>query len=733
MIIDQAGADALLSATHSDVFSVLGMHPSSTGNQLVVRALIPNATAIDVIASKGKRRVASLQCIDEAGLFEGTMGRRRKLFDYSLRVCFDGVTVEIDDAYRFPSLLDENDLYLFCEGTHERLYQWMGAHPREIEGVHGVLFTVWAPAAKRVSVVGDFNHWDGRRHVMRPHPGAGVWEIFIPGVDQGELYKFEVLAANGELLPRKADPYAFAMQHPPETASVTCGGQSYPWNDSDWMTRRSVQANPTAQPISIYEVHLGSWRRSAENGGAYLGYTELAEQLVPYVVEMGFTHLQLMPVTEYPFDGSWGYQPIGMYAPTSRFGSPDDFRYFVDCCHANNIGVLLDWVPAHFPTDEHGLGRFDGSCLYEHEDVRKGFHPDWNTLIYNYSRREVVSYLLSNAMYWLSEFHLDGLRVDAVASMLYLDYSREEGEWLPNEHGGRENLEAISLLQEINRRVYFNHPGVMMIAEESTAWPGVSRPVDMGGLGFGFKWNMGWMNDTLGYIAREPVHRQYHHNELTFGLVYAFSENFILPLSHDEVVHGKGSLIEKMPGDDWQKFANLRAYLGFMWTHPGKQLLFMGGEFAQRAEWNHDTSLDWHLLEQQGHRGIQRLVQDLNRLYAGLPALYELDSDGNGFQWIESEDFQRSILVFLRKARDDKSVALVVVNMTPDTYEDYRVGLPKAGHWFERFNSDSNEYGGSNMGNFGGVSAEPIAWNDFEYSVSLSVPPLATMVFECQQ
>ncbi len=733
MMLEEGDVNALLNATHSDVFSVLGMHKSRSDNQLIVRSLIPGAKAIDVIATKGMRRVASLKCIDQAGLFEGTMGRRRNPFEYRLRVTFEEHVLECDDPYRFGSLLHENDLYLFCEGTHERLYQWMGAHPKEVGGVSGVLYTVWAPAAARVSVVGDFNHWDGRRHVMRCHPGAGVWEIFIPGVSDGDLYKYEILDANGKLLPRKADPYAFAMQHPPETASVTCGNSEYLWQDQHWLARRDAQVNPTTKPISIYEVHLGSWRRNTENNGRYLSYTELAEQLVSYVAEMGFTHVQLMPVTEYPFDGSWGYQPIGMYAPTSRFGSPEEFKYFIDRCHARDIGVLLDWVPAHFPTDEHGLGRFDGSCLYEHEDVRKGFHPDWNTLIYNYSRREVVSYLLSNAMYWISEYHVDGLRVDAVASMLYLDYSREDGEWVPNEKGGRENLEAISLLQEINKRVYFNFPGVMMVAEESTAWPGVSKPVDNGGLGFGFKWNMGWMNDSLRYMQRDPIHRQYHHNELTFGLIYAFSENFILPLSHDEVVHGKGSLIAKMPGDEWQQFANLRAYLGFMWAHPGKQLLFMGGEFAQRTEWNHDTSLDWHLLEQPAHASIQNLVKDLNHLYTGLPALYELDSDGNGFQWLEAEDSQRSVLVFLRRAENNSSMALVVVNMTPAAHHNYRVGLPDEGHFIERFNSDSAAYGGSNMGNLGGVNSEAIHWNGYDASVSLTIPPLSTMIFERQQ
>ncbi len=490
-------------------------------------------------------------------------------------------------------------------------------------------------------------------------------------------------------------------------------------------------------PVSIYEVHLGSWRRNSEKiDGAqalgYLTYGELAEQLIPYVVDMGFSHIQLMPVSEFPFDGSWGYQPIGLYAPTSRFGSPDDFRYFVDCCHEQGIGLLLDWVPGHFPTDEHGTGRFDGSCLYEHEDVRKGFHPDWNTLIYNYGRPEVVSYLLSNAMYWLDQFHVDGLRVDAVASMLYLDYSREEGEWLPNIHGGRENLEAIELLKQVNSRIYFNNPGSMMVAEESTAWPGVSRSVDEGGLGFGFKWNMGWMNDTLQYMQRDPIHRQYHHSEMTFGLVYGFSENFVLPLSHDEVVHGKGSLLNKMPGDDWQKFANLRAYYGFMWTHPGKKLLFMGGEFAQRQEWNHDLSLDWHLLEDDRHVGVQKLIRDLNRIYRELPALHQLDCDEQGFEWIEMENRDQSILAYLRKGQADTAPVLVVVNLTPAVYPDYRLGVPRSGRYRECLNTDSEHYGGSNMGNVGSLQAHAEPFGGQPCQLTLCIPPLATVIFEWQ-
>jgi 1,4-alpha-glucan branching enzyme len=638
----------------------------------------------------------------------------------------------LEDPYRFPSVLCDDDLYLFGEGTHEQVYQWMGAHVRQLEGVEGTLFVLWAPDADRVSVVGEFNAWDGRRHVMRKHPASGIWEIFIPGVGQGLTYKYELVASDGKSILLKADPYAFAMQHPPETASKTASVQPYPWQDEQWMSTRASSSDHYHGPISIYEVHLGSWRRSPERDGGYLSYHELAAQLIPYVVDMGFTHIQLMPISEYPFDGSWGYQPIGLYAPTSRFGSPDDFKYFVDCCHDRGIGVLLDWVPGHFPTDDHGTGRFDGTSLYEHEDLRKGFHPDWNTLIYNYGRGEVISYLLSNAIYWMDQFHVDGLRVDAVASMLYLDYSREEGEWLPNIHGGRENLEAIELLKQVNSRVYFNYPGAMMVAEESTAWPGVSRPVEEGGLGFGFKWNMGWMNDTLQYMGRDPIHRQYHRGEMTFGLVYSFSENFVLPLSHDEVVHGKGSLLNKMPGDDWQKFANLRAYFGFMWTHPGKKLLFMGGEFAQLREWNHDRGLDWDLLEDERHLGMQHLVRDLNKLYRQLPALHELDCDEQGFEWIQMDNQSQSILVYLRKGYTDSPPVLVVVNLTPSTYTDYRLGAPRPGHYRECLNTDSERYGGSNMGNVGGVEARAEPWDGQPCQLSLCIPPLATLIFEWQ-
>ncbi len=737
-LLDNEEISAIVNVKYSDIFSVLGIHKHPMTSGLIVRAFLPEALSVEVIDTKTQALVAELNQVDQAGLFEGKLGRKRNVFDYRLRVLYKNETVIVDDPYRYPSLLKSEDLYLFCEGTHEQAYQWMGAHEIIVDNVKGTHFVVWAPDASRVSVVGDFNFWDGRHHVMRKHPGSGVWEIFLPNVCADASYKYEISDKYEQIQPLKADPYTLSMQLAPETASKVSQNSEYQWQDSQWMNERDNASNHYHGAVSIYEVHLGSWKRNLTNNSdnshspSYLTYRELAEQLVPYVVEMGFTHLQLMPVSEYPFDGSWGYQPIGLFAPTARFGSAEDFKYFVDSCHRAGIGLLLDWVPGHFPTDEHGTGKFDGSCLYEHEDLRKGFHPDWKTLIYNYGRSEVQSYLLSNAIYWLDQYHIDGLRVDAVASMLYLDYSREAGQWLPNEHGGRENLEAIEVLQKVNTRSYAKHPGVMMIAEESTAWPGVSKPVDTGGLGFGFKWNMGWMNDTLKYMERDPIYRQHHHNEMTFGLVYSFSENFVLPISHDEVVHGKGSLLNKMPGDDWQKFANLRAYYGFMWTHPGKKLLFMGCEFAQRKEWNHDQSLDWHLLENDSHKGMQTLIKDLNHTYRGIPALHELDCDGNGFEWLDSQNSAQSILVYLRKGQEGTAPALVVVNLTPTSYENFAVGVPQAGFYRECLNTDSSIYGGSNVGNGGGVSSVNEAYAGQENKVSLSVPPLATMIFELQ-
>jgi 1,4-alpha-glucan branching enzyme len=619
------------------------------------------------------------------------------------------------------------DVHLVAEGSHRRVYERLGAHPCTFEGVPGVAFAVWAPNALRVSVVGDFNAWDGRRHPMRKRVEAGVWELFIPAVEPGALYKYELLGRDGDLLPLKADPLSFEQEKPPSTASRVVGLPRHGWRDTEWMGTRHDR-HALSAPISIYEVHLGSWRR--KQGDDLLSYDDLAEQLIPYVRDMGFTHLELMPVSEHPFAGSWGYQPIGLYAPTSRFGDPEAFARFVDSCHQAGIGIVIDWVPAHFPTDAHGLVRFDGTALYEHEDPRLGFHQDWNTLIYNFGRREVRNYLVANALYWLERFHVDALRVDAVASMLYLDYSRAPGEWIPNVHGGRENLDAVAFLQEMNTRVFGDHPGATTIAEESTAWPQVSRPVDGGGLGFGYKWNMGWMHDTLEYMGHDPVHRRFHHHQMTFGIHYAFSENFVLPLSHDEVVHGKGSLLARMPGDRWQKFANLRAYYGFMWTHPGKKLLFMGGEFGQEREWNHDHSLDWHLLAEPLHARLQACVRDLNRLYRELPALHLRDAEPGGFEWLNATDADNSVYAYARFGGADDAPVLVACNFTPVVRENYRLGVPRPGRWIERLNTDSEVYGGSNIGNAGAVWAEPAAWQGRSASVSLTLPPLATLIFQ---
>ncbi len=620
----------------------------------------------------------------------------------------------------------EEDIYLFNEGTAERAYQWLGAHACTVDGKAGVRFAVWAPSASRVSVVGDFNGWDGNRHTMQPIFSSGVWEVFIPEVHNHDLYKFEIIDSDGNLLPLKADPYARSMQHPPDNASRLMFEEDFRWSDRQWIENRD-SGDLLRRPVSIYEIHAGSWRRKPEQDYRSLSYLELAQELIPYVLDMGFTHIELMPISEFPFDGSWGYQPIGMFAPSIRFGTPNELKHFINECHRRNIGVLLDWVPGHFPSDSHGLGRFDGSCLYEHEDVRQGFHPEWNTLVFNYGRAEVVSYLLSNANFWIEEFHIDGLRVDAVASMLYLDYSREEGQWVPNRHGGRENLEAVEFLRQLNASVYRRHPGIMMIAEESTDWPGVSNPVNMGGLGFGYKWNMGWMNDTLQYMQRDPIHRKYHHHEMTFGILYAWSEKYLLPLSHDEVVHGKASLLEKMPGDDWREFANLRAYYGFMWAQPGKKLLFMGGEFGQRREWNHDASLDWHLLEHASHRGLLQLVRDLNFLYRRTPALFERDISPEGFQWVQADNSQLSVYAWLRRGADD--VLLAVSNMTPECHHNFRLGVPEPGRYREALNTDAAEYGGSGQGNGGGVWSQDIPWDGQPCSVVVTLPPLATVLF----
>jgi len=722
------GADiALLHGEFIDVFSLLGMHRAEHEKGLVVRCFLRGALSVEVLSLKDGRRVASLNKINEEGLFAGRMGRRVNPFPYKLKVEYPHSREEIIDPYQFSSLLNPDDVYLFGEGRQQQTYGFMGANWREQQGINGVHFCVWAPNARRVSLIGDFNHWDGSRHIMRQHLASGLWEIFIADASAGQYYKFEIITANGECL-RKADPYAFDMQQPPNNASRITTKVNYGWKDGDWMERRS-EIHWHNQPMSIYEVHLASWRRKGENGEAYLNYAELIEELIPYVKQMGFTHLQLMPISEYPFDGSWGYQPVGLYAPSHRFGDSVGLKSFIDACHADGIGVLLDWVAGHFPRDPHGLASFDGSYLYEHEDPRQGEHPDWDTLIFNYGRAEVRSFLLSNASYWLKEFHFDGLRLDAVSSMLYLDYSREPGEWLPNFMGGRENLEAISFLQELNGRMYQSFPGITMIAEESTSWPGVSHSVEDNGLGFGFKWNMGWMNDSLSYLRSDPLFRCHHHHSLTFGLMYAYSEQFILPLSHDEVVHGKGSLLEKIPGDDWQKFATLRAFLGFMWGHPGKKLLFMGNEFAQRAEWDHDFSLDWHLLHYAPHQGMQQWVKDLNHLYVNSPALFSQDSVPAGFAWIDCDNSHASIFAFVRYGLTEEDHLLFVINMKPELHTGFRLGLPSYCHYQERLNSDSEHYGGCNQGNGGQAYVEPIGCHGMAQSTMITVPPLACLVF----
>jgi 1,4-alpha-glucan branching enzyme len=693
-----------------------------------IRVFAPDAEEVEVIDAADDVPLATLKRLHDHGFFAGLIARTSDAQGaYRLRMRRGNYHWEAHDPYRFPPYLGELDTYLLAEGSHERVYEKLGSQLVTMAGVDGVAFAVWAPNARRVSVVGDFNAWDGRRNPMRKRVEAGVWELFVPGVDHGALYKYEIIGPHGDRLPLKSDPLAFSLEAPPSTASRVTGKARIDWRDGDWMSRRKALHRPT-RPISIYEVHAGSWRRAEDN--SFFSYDRLADELLPYVKDLGFTHIELLPISEHPFSGSWGYQPVGLFAPTARFGPPEAFARFVDRCHQTDIGVLVDWVPAHFPTDPHGLARFDGTALYEHEDPRLGFHRDWNTLIYNFGRREVANFLAANALFWLERYHVDGLRVDAVASMLYLDYSRPAGEWVPNVYGGRENLEAVSFLKDLNTLAYGTHPGIVTVAEESTAWPQVSRPADQGGLGFGYKWNMGWMHDTLAYMSREPVHRAYHHNELTFGLVYAFSENFILPLSHDEVVHGKGSLLGKMPGDRWQKFANLRAYLAFMWTHPGKKLLFMGGEFAQEREWSHDHALDWHLLADGNHRGVQNLVRDLNRLYRSTPALHALDCEPAGFEWVEGGDAAQSVLVYLRRGNTDGRPVLVVCNFTPIVRHNYRVGVPEGGRWAERLNSDGHTYGGSNVGNAGGIDARPRLHHGRPFSLEITLPPLATLVFE---
>jgi len=722
---DDGATDSIRRATHGDPFAVLGVHADANGAR-TLRCFLPGAERVEARAPDGRTVLAALQLHHADGFFEGAYPASAAK-DYRLHATWkDGSTTLLDDPYRFGPVLGDMDVWLMGEGTHLRPYEVLGAMQRTMEGVAGTSFAVWAPNATRVSVVGDFNFWDGRRHPMRCRRECGVWEIFLPGVTAGARYKYEIRSRDGHVLPLKADPFALQAELRPATASVV-SALPVPLPTSD--ERR--KANALNAPISIYEVHLGSWKRRPEDDNRWLNWDELADELVPYAVDMGFTHLELLPVSEHPFDGSWGYQPVGLYAPTARFGGPEGFRRFVDRCHAAGVGLILDWVPAHFPSDAHGLAQFDGTPLYEHADPREGFHQDWNTLIYNFGRTEVRNFLVGNALFWLERYGVDGLRVDAVASMLYRDYSRKHGEWVPNIHGGRENLEAISFLRRMNEVVGSERPEAITLAEESTAFPAVSRPTYLGGLGFHFKWNMGWMHDTLQYIERDPLYRQYHHGEVTFGLVYAFTENFVLPISHDEVVHGKGSMLTKMPGDAWQKFANLRAYYGFMWGHPGKKLLFMGCEFAQGAEWNHSQSLDWHQLEIPAHAGVQALLKDLNKLYRATPALHERDFDGGGFEWIDHDDAQHSVLAFVRRGNSPGSFIVVACNFTPAVRHGYRMGVPEPGVYRERINTDSAFYGGSNVGApFGEITTQPIPAHGRAQSIELALPPLATVFFE---
>ncbi len=709
----------LTSGCLRDPFAVLGPFETAAGRY--VRAFLPGADGVEVVARSDGRHLGTLSPTEPAGLF---MGRVEGHEPYRFRIQWPGAVQDTEDSYSYDLLLSETDLHLFNEGRLFEIAFTLGANPVTIDGVRGTRFAVWAPNARAVSVVGDFDTWDNRRHPMRLRYPSGVWELFLPRVGPGARYKFAIVGADGARLPDKADPLAKATEQPPATASVVANPEPFVWHDEAWMQGRAARHGVDA-PLSIYEVHAESWFRPGP--GRCASWDNLAERLVPYVVDMGFTHVELMPIAEYPFGGSWGYQPLGLFAPSGRFGPVEGFARFVDACHRAGIGVIIDWVPGHFPTDAHGLARFDGTALFEHADPKEGFHQDWNTYIYNFGRREVQGFLIASGVHWLEHFHVDGLRVDAVASMLYRDYSRKQGEWVPNIYGGRENLEAIGFLRHFNAVAEERSHGAMTIAEESTAWPGVSRPIRDGGLGFSFKWNMGWMHDTLRYMEFEPIFRSWHHNEMTFGLLYAFAENFVLPLSHDEVVYGKGSLIEKMPGDDWQRFANLRAYFGFMWGHPGKKLLFMGGEIAQWREWNHDGAIDWDLLDHARHRGIQTLVRDLNALYRAENALHERDSISNGFRWVVGDDRTNSVFAFLRYGNEDSRMVLVVCNMTPVPRHGYGIGVPRPGFWRELLNTDAAVYGGSNMGNNGGIDTAPHQMHGEAQSLALTLPPLSAL------
>jgi 1,4-alpha-glucan branching enzyme len=719
---------SLSDGSHGDPFSVLGLHKTvhSDKDRLVLRAFRPEAK--EVFGIIGKSKPIKLARLSNEGLFECVFLGRKKIADYSLKIIsHTGEVFEIKDPYSYGKMIDEFDLQLWGEGNHKKAYDFMGAHPKKIGDIEGTHFVVSAPSATRVSVVGSFNNWDGRIHRMRKYHEQGLWELFIPNVRNGDEYKYEIKSPLQDSPLLKADPFAFNAQLRPDTASKVFNIEGYTWGDSDWINNRK-ENQALDQPLSIYEIHAGSWRRKTD-GTEYLSYKELADYLVPYIKNLGFTHVELLPIAEHPYDPSWGYQITGYYAPTSRFGNPHDFMYFVDKCHKAGIGIIVDWVPAHFAKDEHGLRRFDGTGLFEHEDSRQGEHKDWGTCIFNFGRTEVHNFLISNALYWCDKYHIDGLRVDAVASMLYLDYSREEGEWIPNKYGGRENIEAIDFLRKFNDAIHEHFPGIITFAEESTSWGGVSRPTQTGGLGFDYKWNMGWMNDTLTYIEKDPIYRKYHQGELTFSLIYAFSENFTLPFSHDEVVHMKKAMLSKMPGDDWQKFANLRLLYTYMYAHPGKKLLFMGSEFGQWSEWNESQSLDWHLLDWENHQGIQKIISDLNKLQKQEKALHQSDFDWRGFEWIDFNDADRSIISFIRRAKDPSDFLVVVLNFTPAVYEQYQVGVPEAGEYEVIINSDSEFYGGSNVGEM----SKHASWGDWQNqtaNLTITIPPLAGVILK---
>ena len=732
-----AQIDALLAGRCADPFALLGPHPvwPPAGHGWTVRFFRPGAADASVLL-KGVAEPIAARRLRPEGFFEATLpdSQQTAPAPSSYRIRYRtgyGETVETLDPYAFPYLLSEFDLHLMGEGRHYDMYDKLGSHLKTVEGVRGVHFAVWAPSARRVSIVGDFNRWDGRVNPMRARGSSGIWELFVPELGEGAIYKYEIIGAQGAMLPLKADPYAFRGELRPNTGSVVVDLDTFKWADNDWIDQRA-QKNWLESPISVYEVHLGSWRRVPEESNRWLTYRELGDQLIPYVKDLGYTHIELLPIMEHPFDGSWGYQTIGYFAATSRYGSPAEFMEFIDRCHHAGIGVFLDWTPAHFPRDTFGLAEFDGTHLYEHSDPRQGTHPDWGTLVYNYGRNEVQNYLISNALFWLDKYHIDGLRVDAVASMLYLDYSRKAGEWIPNEFGGRENLHAISFIKRMNEVAHGRFPGILTIAEESTSWPSVSRPTYLGGLGFSLKWNMGWMNDTLKYFSTNPIHRKYEHNKMTFSMLYAFSENFMLPFSHDEVVHGKNSLLHKMPGDLWQQFANLRLLFAYQCAHPGKKLLFMGQELAQRSEWSEASSLDWHLLQHDSHRGVQNLVRDLNKLLAAQPALHQVDFNWQGFEWIDANDADNSVFAFARHGKKPEDLLIVILNATPVVREGYRIGVPQPGFYTEILNTDAAGYGGSNVGNLGGQNASNQPSQGRQHSLCLTLPPLAAVFLKWQ-